>query len=242
MSNINGPVIDMGQPVRRPLHFFWLVDYSYSMQGSKIETLNRAIHEVVPEIIHALENHPEVQIMMRAIKFSTEAGWHIGPDAVPIENFHWPDLKAEGYTATASAIGLLCDELHVERMSKRAVPPVCILLSDGYCTDPEDAYKNAIARLDSMPWGKKAVRLVIGIGQEGDYNEQELLLFCNQPNVGVLKASTSGELIEYIKWASTAATLGASVTKSADAQADIAAGSNVVLSDPPDISHSGVVF
>jgi len=31
-----------GTPVKRTLHFFWLTDYSGSMSGTKIATLNQA--------------------------------------------------------------------------------------------------------------------------------------------------------------------------------------------------------
>ena len=88
----------------------------------------------------------------------------------------------------------------------------------------------AIAELNKIPWGIKAVRLAIAIGEETEYNEKELLKFMNQPNVGLLKAHNAEELLTFIKWASTEATLGSSRSKSRDVKDE---GSNVVLSPPP---------
>lgn len=203
-----------GNITKRTLHFFWIADCSGSMGGRKISTLNQAIREAIPAIKEALSAHPEVQIMMRAIKFSDKASWHVGPEAVPLEEFTWPNLEAEGITATAQALELLAEELQIEKMSKRGYPPVCILLSDGYCTDTVDEYNKAIEKINSTPWGKKAVRLAIGIGDEQDYNEHELLKFVTHKEIGVLKADSPEKLTSYIKWASVAASIGASVGKS----------------------------
>jgi uncharacterized protein YegL len=226
------PVLE-GNIARRTLQFFWIADCSGSMAGKKIASLNEAIRQVIPEIRDAVASHPEVQVMMRAIKFSDTASWHIGPTPVPLENFVWHDLQAGGLTATAQAINLLSEELDIEKMNRRGLPPVCILLSDGFCTDPEEEYDRAIQRLKSLPWGKRAVRLVIAIGQEHEYNEQELLKFVSHDEIGVLKAETSQQLIQYIKWASVTATIGASVGKSHVGTSGNS--SNVVLPAPPPV-------
>lgn len=228
-----------GQVTRRMLYFFWLTDHSASMGGKKIATLNQAIRESLPLIKQAVAAHPQVQIMMAAIKFSDDAEWHIGPDPVPLEQFTWPELESNGLTATAKAISLLVNALSIERMPKRGFPPVCILVSDGFCTDPEEEYDRAIAELNRIPWGMKAIRLAIAIGDETEYNEKELLKFVNQPKVGLLKAHNPEELLNYIRWASTEATLGSSRSKSKDIAGE---GSNVVLSPPPAITSSTEPF
>ena len=232
-----------GSIVKRTLQFFWVVDYSGSMSGSKIATLNHAIKEAIPEIQKALRNHPEVQIMMRAIKFADQAEWHIGPQPVSVEDFVWSELSAEGTTATASAINMLSDELEIAKMDKRGYPPVCILLSDGFCTEPAEMYEQAIQRISTLPWGKKAIRLVIAIGDEEDYDEAALLEFVNQEEVGVLKADTPGKLTEYIKWASVTASISSSKSKSSFEPNREAA--NVNMGPPPEdiqITDSTDVF
>jgi uncharacterized protein YegL len=209
-----GIPVPAGEITQRILHFFWIADYSGSMSGKKIATLNQAIREALPEVRKALASHPEVSLMMRAIKFSDTANWHVGPQAVPLERFVWPELSTAGGTSTAQALRLLAAELALEKMPRRGCPPVCILISDGYCTEPAGEYDAAIAELLKLPWGRRAVRLAIGVGDESVYDEDELLKFVSHQEIGVLKADTPGKLVHYIVWASVAASVGASVGKS----------------------------
>ncbi len=201
------------------------------MRGKKIATLNQAIREAIPEVQKAVEAYPQVEIFMRAIKFSDDASWHVGPDAVPVADFVWPELETSGLTATAKALRLLAEELSIERMPRRGLPPVCILISDGFCTDPREEYDDAIAELGKIPWGVKAVRLAIAIGDESDYNEPELLKFVNQDAIGLLKAHSPEELVSYIKWASVSASVAASRGRSRESP--LTDSSNVSLDAPP---------
>lgn len=223
-----------GNIAQRPLQFFWLADYSGSMSGKKIAVLNQAIREALPAVRAAVSAHPEVAIMMRAIKFADEADWHVGPVPVAVEQFVWPELRTDGGTSTAEAIRLLAGELTLEKMPRRGYPPVCILISDGYCTDSAEEYEAAIAEVLNQPWGKRAVRLAIAIGDHSDYDENELLKFVSHPEIGVLKADTPQKLVEYIRWASVAASVGASVGKSKANTADPNA-QNVILQPPPPV-------
>jgi hypothetical protein len=101
-------------------------------------------------------------------------------------------------------------------MPKRGVPPVCILISDGECSDPMSAYDGAISDLLKLPWGAKAVRLAIGIKDEHHgYNREELLKFVSHKEIGVFEADTPEKLIGYVRWASTQATKAASSGRTA---------------------------
>jgi uncharacterized protein YegL len=240
----SGVPVPGGEIARRTLQFFWVADYSGSMGGKKIATLNQAIREALPEVRKALASHPEVSMMMRAIKFSDTASWHVGPQPVPLERFVWPELKTAGATSTAQAVRLLGEELTVEKMPRHGCPPVCILISDGACTDPEGAYEAAVADLVKLPWGRRAVRLAIGVGDDSDYDEDELLKFVSHREIGVLKADSPGKLVHYIVWASVAASVGASVGKSRMG-ASGAEETNVAIPSPeplPAASHHLDVF
>ena len=222
-----------GTPVKRTLHFFWLTDYSGSMSGAKISTLNHAIREALPELRQAVTAHPEVQIMMQAIKFADSASWHVGPTAVSLEQFVWPELRIAGTTATAQAIRMLAAGLTTENMPRRGYPPVCILVSDGHCTDPPEEYDRAITELLDLPWGQRTVRLAIAIGKdEAGYDEAALLKFVSHQEIGVLQARNPEELVHYIKWASIAASVGSSQGKS-QARSGSQNDAFVVLSSPP---------
>jgi uncharacterized protein YegL len=196
------------------LQFFWIADYSDSMAGKKIAVLNAAIRDALPFVRDAVKARPEVAIMMRAIKFADEAAWHVGPNPVPLDEFVWPELIPCGGTSTSQALRLLATELTLEKMPRRGYPPVCILVSDGFCTDPPGQYDAAITELLKQPWAKKSVRLAIGCGDEADYDEAELLKFVSHSEIGVLKATTPEKLVAYIRWASVAASIGASMGKS----------------------------
>ena len=133
---------------------------------------------------------------------------------MPLEHFAWPELSTAGGTATAQAVRMLAAELTTEKMPRRSYPPVCILISDGFCTDRPEEYEGAIKNLLGLPWGQKAVRLAIAIGNDSEYDEDELAKFISHPEIGVLKADTPQKLVGYIRWASVSASVGASLGKS----------------------------
>ncbi len=206
----------VGEASSRNLLFFWLIDDSFSMQGQKIQKVNWAIREVI-QPIRDIENSERVKIFMSAIRFGDKAQWHIGPTPVHIDDFSWKDLEGKsGCTSTAHAIELLAEALDMNKIGTRSVPPVCILLSDGYCTDEPDRYTDAIDKINSIAWGKKAVRLSIGIaGRDDQYNKDELDAFISpylrrEGNVETLHADSPQKLVQYIRTASVAASVSAS--------------------------------
>src|SRR5262245_4086031 len=106
---------------RRPLHFIWLCDCSGSMAGSKIQALNQAIREALPHMQQVASENPFAEVLVRALKFSDGAQWHIQP--TPVEDFKWTDLKADGVTDMGKAMAMVADQLHVPPMTERALPP-----------------------------------------------------------------------------------------------------------------------
>lgn len=226
-----------GNIAGRKLHFFWLADCSWSMRGRRMEVLNQAIRDVIPNLREAMRQHPEVQMLMRAISFSHDAKWHVGPEPIPLEDFHWDPLSPDGFTATAKAIRLLATELNLERMPQRkGLPPVCILISDGECTEKKSEYEAAITELESTQWGRKAIRLAIAIGDESEYNEEELLRFVSHKEVGVLKAHTAAQLLDYITWGTIEASIASSQSRMA-AQVATDPNLSVNLRPPPPASR-----
>lgn len=182
-----------GELASRPLHFFWIVDCSGSMYGEKIGTVNHAIQSTIPEMVSAAENNPNAQLMIRTLKFSTGASW-VTSNPVNVEDFAW-------VTDLGKAFELLAAQLTIPPMSDRALPPVLVLLSDG---QPTDDYKKALTELKKLPWGKKAVKIAISIGQDAD--DAVLEEFTGNKEL-VLQANNAAALTKMIKWASTAASL-----------------------------------
>ena len=186
----------LGEAVsRRLLKVFWLVDASGSMNGTKMATVNRAIKDLIPEMREVSDENPEIEMEVNVIMFETNAKWiH---RAVNIHDFTWTDISTGGYTATGAAIALAMEELTVEKMGKRAVPPLLILMSDGGATDDYDRQLNALL---ADKWGKRSVRIPIAIGDDCD--EDSLENFRHPKEGPLLKADNAADLTKLIKWAS----------------------------------------
>lgn len=189
-----------GELASRPRHFFWVVDCSGSMYGEKIGTVNHAIQSTIPEMVDAAKDNPNAQLLVRTLKFSTGATW-VTSDPVNIEDFAWDDLDAGGVTDLGKAFEMLAAQLTIPPMTDRALSPVIVLLSDG---QPTDDYKKSLDKLLHLPWGKKAVRIAISIGQDAD--DDVLQQFTGNREL-VLQANNPQALVKMIKWASTAASL-----------------------------------
>ena len=104
-------------------------------------------------------------------------------------------------TDLGKAFEMLAAQLTIPPMSERALPPVLVLLSDG---QPTDDYKKSLDKLLHLPWGKKAVRIAISIGQDAD--DDVLEQFTGNREL-VLQANNPQALVKMIKWASTAASV-----------------------------------
>ncbi len=210
-----------GQLATRPLHFIWIADCSGSMEtDGKIQALNMAIREAIPHMQKVASENPNAQVLVRAIKFSTGAQWHIS-QPTPVEDFKWVDLQADGVTDLGRALSMVAEQLKIPPMSDRALPPVLVLISDG---QPTDNFEKGLNELMGQPWGKKAVRISIAIGADADMDV--LQKFIAHPEIKPLKASNPESLVKYIKWVSTA------VLKSASSPASQAAATTPTANVP----------
>lgn len=186
-----------GEISGRPLHVIWIVDCSGSMSGDKIQSLNNAIRNSIPYMRKVAEDNPFAKIFIRVITFSDKAHWHVA-NPIPVENFTWIDLQASGQTAMGDALRMVAQQLSVSNMPDRALPPLLILISDG---QPTDDFDKGLRELMNEPWGLKAVRIAIGIGEDADYEVLER--FIGNKEIPVLRANNAETLTNYIRWVST---------------------------------------
>jgi uncharacterized protein YegL len=194
-----------GELATRPLHFIWLADCSGSMgNDGKIQALNTAIREAIPHMQRVADENPNAQVLVRAVKFASGAQWHVA-QPTPVAAFRWPDLKAGGHTDMGKALALVAEALKMPPMSERALPPVLVLVSDG---QPTDHFEAGLSALLDQPWGKKAVRMAIAIGEDADHDV--LQKFIGHPELRPLQANNPEALVSYIKWVSTAVLQAAS--------------------------------
>lgn len=223
-----------GQMASRPLHFFWVLDCSGSMGGAKIQSLNFAIRECIPEMQAVARDNPECQMFVRVLTFSSGARWHVS-QPTPVEKFTWSDVQADGVTDMGRAMELLSDAMNVTNMGERALPPVLVLVSDG---QPTDDYAGGLKKLMAQPWAQKAVRIAIGIGDEADYDVLDK--FIAHPEFKALRADNAPTITRYIKWASTAVVKSASAPASQPAGTPTPAGNVPIPTPPVTVPNQGV--
>ncbi len=203
------PELPGGALATRDVHFFWLLDGSTSMAGEKVQSLNFAVADAIPEMRRAAAKNPNARVLVNALRFGTDIQW-VGqggdlsadpPEPITLPDFQWADyIRADGETAMGAAFAATADELQRLAPKGRFFPPVIILVTDGYATDE---YQPGLAALLETPLGKAATRLAIGVGNEVDFECFEQ--FASDPELPPLHASEAYKLPELIRWASVTA-------------------------------------
>jgi uncharacterized protein YegL len=197
-----------GPLATRPLHFIFIADCSTSMAGEKIASLNQAIREALPHMREVARSNPNARVLVRAVRFSSGAQWHVS-QPTDVEAFQWTDLDVDGCTDMGQALRMVADAMKTPPMPERALPPVLVLVSDG---QPTDDFNAGLKALMDQPWGKKAVRISVGIGHDADGDV--LQRFIGHAELQPLVAHNVDQLVRYIRWASTAVVQAASAPPS----------------------------
>lgn len=171
-SNYKQPVSQMIDPLetmppaKKSMVIFFLVDTSKSMEGSKLESLNKVMGDILPELIGVGEAGTDVKIAVMA--FSSGFEW-ITPEPVLIEEYqNWVNLQADGVTDLGDA----CMELS-RKLSRKSFlhspslsyAPVIFLITDGY---PTDNYKKGFEMLRKNRWFKYGLKVALAIGSNVD--------------------------------------------------------------------------
>ena len=215
-----------GELATRPLHFIWLADCSGSMSiDGKIQALNNAIRESLPHMRTVADENPNAEVLMRVLKFSSGAQWHVS-QPTSVTDFKWTDLQTDGVTDMGRALSMVAEQLKMPPMTDRALPPVLVLISDG---QPTDDFHKGLQALMNEPWGKKAVRIAIAIGEDAD--TEVLQKFIGHPELQPLQANNPEALVRHIKWVSTAV-LKAASSPASQATGATAGGLNVPIPAP----------
>ncbi|MEM7097860.1 MAG: VWA domain-containing protein [Pseudomonadota bacterium] len=215
MSTPPIPELDAGLLARRQLHVIFALDCSGSMRGDRMASLNYAMRTAIPELKTVAEDNPEVDVFVRVLRFDTAARWHIETPC-PIAELVWEDLTAGGETAMGAALELMAEALSAES-APRQLPPVIVLTSDGY---PTDDVETGLANFFAQAAGRAATRLAIAIGSNADLETLEAFMDADE-HLRPLRANNAPDLVNSIKWATTApvkATSSPTNAPSAEAQ------------------------
>ncbi len=178
---------------RKSLVIFFLIDTSGSMKGKKMGELNTVMEELIPEIRRVGEADTEVKVAV--LTFSTDVRWMYSTP-IPIEDFEWARLRANGVTSMGAAFKEL--SLRMSRNSFLNSPslsfaPVIFLMTDGY---PSDDYREGLKELQSNSWYKFGLKAALGIGNEA--NDDVLAEFTGSKDT-VVHAYSGGQLAQMIK-------------------------------------------
>ncbi len=186
-----------GAMARRELHFIWLLDVSGSMNAEgKIQALNVAIRESIPQLQAAARDNPNVEVLVRAAVFSDGARWHL-EQPTPVAALRWDDVGAGGHTDMGTAFRLVAAAMKVPPMPERAVSPVIVLITDGHHTDDFDG---GLAALMAERWGAEALRMAVAIGR--DVNLAALQTFIGDDALRPVTANNPEALLQKIRWVS----------------------------------------
>lgn len=222
-----------GELATRPLHFIWIADCSGSMLADgKIQTLNTAIREALPHMKAEADANPNAEVLVRAVTFASGASWQVATPT-PVATFTWTDLPAGGVTDMGRALSLVAEQLKIPPMSDRALPPVLVLLTDG---QPTDDFAKGLQALMDQPWGKRAVRIAIAIGEDAD--TEVLQRFIGNAELRPLRANNPEQLVKQIRWVSTAV-LKAASSPASQVSGAAASGNVPIPTPPPDPGPSG---
>ncbi len=194
------PALDGGLIAPRQLHVILALDCSGSMRGERIASLNYAVRSAIPQLQSVAAENPEVQVLVRVLRFDTVARWHV-EEPCPVSELQWEDLEAGGETAMGSALRMISDALHPDRLSGRQLPPVIVLASDGYPTDDIDRALDDFFTHEAVV---KATRIAIAIGSSTDLETLERFMDAPEGRMKPLRANNAPDLVKSIKWATTA--------------------------------------
>ena len=191
-----------GKPIAsRPLHFIWLVDGSDSMRPEgKAEALNRAMRSIIPVLQEVSLDHPQAVIYMNAIRFGDDARWLV-ERLTPLSEFHWHDLEPRGLTALGEALTMVGETLGPPLIQGRGLPPILILITDGL---PTDDFQAGLSRLLEKPWGRRALRLALSLGQHEEAGPF-LRKFVSRDGPPPLTAHDMESLAGQLRWAAVTA-------------------------------------
>lgn len=183
---------------RRALTVILVADGSGSMSGERIGSLNWAAKAAIPALIEAAAEHPDVDVSVRVMRFADTVDWP-QRDPMPLTRYTWTNVAAAGESRLGAALLELATVLSESATDPSDLPPVLILLSDGYSSD--DPYPG-LAALLSTRLGGEAVRVAIAIGSDADHDL--LKAFTADPASRVLRANNAETLASRIRWTASA--------------------------------------
>ncbi len=162
----NDDPLDAMKPAKKSMVLFFVIDVSTSMQGEKIDALNRAMSDVLPELVGIGGSNTDIKIAV--LEFSSGFEWKT-PEPISVENYqNWVPLRAEGVTDLGAALLELNEKMSRKvflQSTSLSYAPVVFLVTDGY---PTDDYRRGIEAIRKNNWFRHGIKIALAIGDGVD--------------------------------------------------------------------------
>lgn len=153
-------------PVKKNMVLFFVIDVSSSMKGERINAMNRAMREVLPELIGI--GGVTTDIRVAVLEFGSGFEW-VTPEPMLLEEYqNWRDLTADGVTDLGMALEELNDKMSRKKFlnsPSMSYAPVVFLITDGY---PTDNYKKGLEILRKNKWFQTGLKIALALGNGVD--------------------------------------------------------------------------
>ncbi len=178
-------------PDPKPLPVVLLLDVSYSMEGEKIDNLNKAVADMLDSF--AQEEKMETEILVSVITFGNQVELHI--PFTKASQVQWLDLAADGMTPMGTAFKMAKAMIEdKDTTPSRAYRPTIVLVSDGH---PTDDWEEPLAKFVSAGRSSKCDRMAMAIGSDAE--EAVLNRFIEGGPHDLFYAHNAGQLHEFFQ-------------------------------------------
>lgn len=178
-------------PTAKPLPVILLLDVSSSMSGEKIDSLNKAVSDMLDTF--AQEEKMETIILISIITFGNEVKLNVPytkASKVKLEG-----LSANGMTPMGTALKMAKTMIEdKETTPSRAYRPTVVLISDG---QPNDSWERPLEDFISEGRSSKCDRMAMAIGEDAD--ETVLKRFMEGTSHELFYAKNAWELHQFFQ-------------------------------------------
>lgn len=177
----------------RPLPVFLLLDVSGSMSGTKIDTLNQCVKEMIKDFQN--ERMSEVALKLCVITFGG-SGAQLHTPLSLLKDVEFSDLTASGNTPMGAALTMVSNIINdKEQVSGKGYRPIVVLVSDGY---PNDSWESPLEEFVNGKRTSKCEKWALGIGD--GYDGNMLQKFLGYTDKKVFDASVAKEITKFFKF------------------------------------------
>lgn len=198
------PSIDTIMPdlKKRAMVVFFIIDISGSMKGNRIQAVNDAIRNLIPELKKREASNTNAEIRVAIMEFSSNANWRT-TEPVPVSSFNYNEITYVGggtnFGKAFSALNKKLSRNEFLKSSAGSYTPLIILMTDGKPSDLA-LYKEELDILKQNSWFQYATKAGIAI-EEGALSPEcrKVLLEFTSNESMVLLASNTNVLAKQIQ-------------------------------------------